>query len=91
MVSDYISELELVQMQEGASGLERAANERRQRQLNFLKRKRDITAKDIKPRKRFRRAAFQWLLALENQVDDANGVARVRIAHAKQTLAFSKW
>lgn len=40
-----------------------------QRQVAFLKRKHSsIASKDIKPRKRHRKSALQWLLSLDNQV-----------------------
>lgn len=78
VVADFVSELDMVEGQTKQS-LNDAIRQRMQRQANFLKRKHGshIASTDIRPRKKHRKSALQWLLSLDNQVRVRPSVGRI--------------
>ena len=68
VVSDYLSEMDMQSRVGGDAGAQAVVQERIARQRGWLKRGRATTAADLKPQKRHRKAAFQWLMSLHNQV-----------------------
>lgn len=76
VVSDYFSEMALVgDGVDGPSALQDVVRERAQRQLAFMRRMqgKQVANSALRPVKRYRKAAYQWLIALENQVRSGGG------------------
>lgn len=73
VVADFVSEMDLMAAESGAAGVDESKRLQAQRQLNFLKRKGSPTATEIRPRKRFRRRAFQWVVGVDNQLVRSTG------------------
>lgn len=80
VVADYVSDVAMAELTGGDEGAEQAKLDRAKRQRQFLKRKLDGKAKDLQPRKRHRRSAYQWLVGLNNQA--------LRRGHAANVLGW---
>lgn len=52
---------------DSAAAVRQVTAERCQRQIAYLKRKKETSAKELQPRKRHRKSALQWLVTVENQ------------------------
>lgn len=68
VIADFIPEADMRETMDGVDGRQQANDESAARQRLFLKRAGDPGHPDLRPRKRHRKSAYQWLVAVDNQV-----------------------